>query len=59
MAGSNENKTNSAFNWVEVEVEAEPGKIPNYTAVMCFFSHFFVRRFFYLSFFAFYSELYL
>ena len=26
MAGSSGNKTNSAFNWVEVEVEAELGK---------------------------------
>ena len=25
MAGSSGNKTNSAFNWVEVEVEAELG----------------------------------
>ena len=27
VAGSSRNKTNSAFNWVEVEVEAELGNI--------------------------------
>ena len=29
MAGSSGNKTNSAFNWVEVEVEAELGNKGN------------------------------
>ena len=34
MAGSSGNKTNSAFNWVEVEAKAELGNIEGQNATI-------------------------